>query len=77
MNLKLRRNLPLVLLLLAILIFLALGLGDQPIIAYTAATDGSQAKAPVTIDGGGRTAELIGTLGADTGVPEQSIIPVE
>ena len=77
MSLKLRRNLPLVLLLLAFLIFLALGLGDQPIIAYTAATDSQQTEAPVTIEGGGRTADLSETVGADAGIPEQSMIPVE
>jgi hypothetical protein len=77
MSLKLRRNLPLVLLLLALLTLLALGLGDQPIIAYIAATDSQQAEALVTIDGDGRTADLLETLGADAGVPEQSIIPVE
>ena len=77
MNLKLRRNLPLVLLLLTILTFLALGLGDQPIIAYTAATDSQQAKTPVAIDSDGRTADLRETLGANAGVPAQSMIQGE
>ena len=67
MSLKFRRNLPLVLVLLAFLIFLALGLGDQPIIAYTAATDSGQAEAAVTIDSDVGTDGLLETLGADAG----------
>ena len=69
MSLKLRRNLPLVLLLLVILTFLALGLGDQPIIAYTAAMESQQVETPVTIDSDGRTTSLLETLGMDVGVP--------
>jgi hypothetical protein len=76
MSLKLRRNLSLVLLLLAILTFLALGLGDQPIVAYTAARDSGEAEAPVTLDSGvmndgAGTTDLLETLKADPGVPEQ------
>ena len=79
MSLKLRRNLPLVLLLLAILTFLALGLGDQPIVAYTAATDSQPAAASVTPDSdvtndGGGTAGLLETLEADPGTLEQAMI---
>ena len=79
MSLKLRRNLPLVVLLLVILTFLALGLGDQPIIAYTAATDSQQAEAPATPDSdvtndAGGTAGLLETLEADSGTPEQPMI---
>ena len=82
MSLKLRRNLPLVVLLLAILTFLALGLGNQPIVAYTAATDSQQGEAPVTLDSdvtndGGGTADLLETLDADAGVPKQSMIQGE
>jgi hypothetical protein len=66
-------------LLLAILTFLALGLGDQPIVAYTATTDSRQAAASVTPDSdvtndGGGTAGQLETLGADAGAPEQSTI---
>lgn len=42
MDLKFRRNLPLLLLFVAILTFLVLGLGDKPIIAYSVASDGGQ-----------------------------------
>ena len=77
MSLRLRRNLSLLLLLLTILTFLALGLGDQPIIAYTSATDSQQAEAPVTEDNDGNTAGLLETLGADAGVLAQSMIQVE
>ena len=35
MSLKFRRNYPMILLLLAILCFLTLAIGDQPIVAYT------------------------------------------
>lgn len=42
MDLKLRRNLPLLLLFVAVVVFLVLGLGDQPIIAYTFEKDGGQ-----------------------------------
>jgi hypothetical protein len=77
MSLKLRRNLPLVLLLLTILTFLALGLGDQRIVAYTAATDSQQAEAAVTLDSDGITAGLPETPAADAGVAGQSMIRVE
>jgi hypothetical protein len=75
MSLKLRRNLPLLLLLLAILAFLVLGLGDQPIVAYTGSTDSRQAEAQETIDSEmtndvGGTAGLLETLGADAGSPQ-------
>jgi hypothetical protein len=39
MSITLRRNLPLVLLLLAFLAFLVVALGNQPIINYTAERD--------------------------------------
>ncbi len=78
MSLKLRRNLPLLLLLLAILTFLALGLGDQPIVAYSAATVSQQREASVALDSdvtsdGGGTIGLLETLGTDTGVPERAL----
>ena len=81
MSLKLRRNLPLVLLLLVILAFLALVLGNQPIVAYTAATDIQQAGTPVMLDSGvtndaGGTASLL-ILGIDAGAPEQAMIQGE
>ena len=77
MSLKLRRNLPLILLLLAFLTFLALGLGDQPIIAYTAAADPGQTQASELLDNDGSTADTLETLGADAGVPQQSTIQGE
>ena len=82
MSLKLRRNLPLVVLLLVILTFLALGLGDQPIIAYTAATESQQVETPVILNSdisndGGTTASLLDTLGLGAGVREQSMIQGE
>jgi hypothetical protein len=82
MSLKLRRNLPLVVLLLAILAFLALVWGNQPIIAYTAATDSRQGEALETLDRDvmnepGGTASLLETLGADAGAPEQAMIQGE
>jgi len=79
MSLKFRRNLPLVLLLLALLTFLALGLGDQPIVAYTAAADGQQTETSVTLDNDvtnddGGTTGLLETLEADPVAPEQAMI---
>jgi hypothetical protein len=44
MSLTLRRNLPLLIMLLGLLAVLALVWGDQPIIAYTAATDSGSEK---------------------------------
>jgi hypothetical protein len=81
MSLKLRRNLPLVLLLLVILAFLVLVWGNQPMVAYTAARDSGQAEAPETLDGDvtnepGGTASLL-TLGVDAGAPEQAMIQDE
>jgi hypothetical protein len=74
MSLKSRRNLPLVLLLLAILALLVLGLGEQPIIAYTAARDSLETTAlgmtagDVTGDSGA-TAGLLATPGTDARAP--------
>ena len=42
MSLRFKRNYPIVLLLLAILVFLTLALGDQRIVAYTARAQGQQ-----------------------------------
>lgn len=36
MNLKYRRNLPTIMILLSTLAFLAIGMGEQPIVAYIA-----------------------------------------
>jgi len=49
MSITLRRNLPLVLLLLAFMAFLVLALGNQPIIAYTAERDELQAEPTATM----------------------------
>ena len=81
-SLKMRRNLPLVLLLLAVLAFLMLGLGDQPIVAYSAATVSRQGETPVTLDSnvtndGAGTTGLLETLEADAVVLEQSMIQGE
>ena len=82
MSLKMRRNLPLVVLLLALLAFLAVAWGDLPIVAYTAAMDSQQAEASEMLDSdltndGGETAGLLETPEADAGVPEQSMIQGE
>jgi hypothetical protein len=82
MSLKLRRNLPLVLLLLALLAFLAVVWGDLPIVAYTAETDSQQAEAPATLDidltnGDGGTAGLLETADAAAGALEQAMIQDE
>ena len=59
--------------------FLVLGLGDQPIVAYTPAADGEQTEASATLDNdatddsGGATGRLE-TLEAAPGAPEQSMI---
>jgi hypothetical protein len=42
MSLRFKRNYPIVLLLIAILVFLTLGLGDQRIVAYTAKAQDQQ-----------------------------------
>lgn len=42
MSLKFKRNYPLILLLVAILTFLTLAMGDQRIVAYTAKAQGQQ-----------------------------------
>lgn len=77
MSITLRRNLPLVLLLLAFLAFLVVALGNQPIIAYSAERDELQAEPTatiVTMDNlvtsaiGGATGTL-GTSSADIASP--------
>ena len=74
MSIKLRRNLPLVLLLMAFLAFLILVLGNQPIVAYTADRDAIQAEPTATMDNrvtnavGGATG-YVGTAGADSASP--------
>jgi hypothetical protein len=50
MDLKFRRNLPLLLIFGAILTFLVLGLGDQPIIAYTIEKDEEQSNGMVVTE---------------------------
>jgi hypothetical protein len=77
MSITLRRNLPLVLLFLALLTFLIVALGDQPIIAYTAERDELQAEPTATVATmdnrvtsavGGATGTL-GTSSADIASP--------
>lgn len=48
MDLKFRRNLPLLLLFISIVTILLLGLGNQPIIAYTIKADGASGSQSVT-----------------------------
>lgn len=51
MDLKFRRNLPLLLLFIAVVAFLVLGLGNQPIVAYTLETgDASVSQSPQDVD---------------------------
>lgn len=51
MDLKFRRNLPLLLLFVVTVAILALGFGDQPIIAYTIAGDGDQSATKTLVEG--------------------------
>lgn len=73
MSLRFRRNLPLLLLLVTIIAVLVLGLGNQPIVAYTVGADGvsgSPSRNDVDlIDGVARFFGLSWTTGAALVVP--------
>lgn len=52
MDLKFRRNIPLLLVFVATLALLVLGLGNQPIIAYTVEKDAGQSRGLAAIEDG-------------------------
>lgn len=61
MDLKFRRNLPLLLLFVALVALLVLGLGNQPIVSYTLGLgDASASRSPQDVDLIAGVAELLG-----------------